>query len=59
MDTVAWDLQNAMKAKNNRRMELAALPYEKKFEILLVLQNMTAPLLRARGKQVFPWHIEP
>jgi len=57
MDTVVWNIQNCIDAKNRRRRELALLPYEKKMEILLVMQKMVVPLLQAQGKNVHPWTI--
>ncbi len=57
METVVWNIQNCFDAKNKRRHELALLPYENKFEILLILQKMTAPLMQTHGKNVHPWTI--
>ena len=57
MDTIEWNIQNCIDAKNKRRHELAMLPYEKKFEILMALQTMTMPLMQARGKNVHTWTV--
>jgi hypothetical protein len=44
-------------AKAKRRRELAALPFAEKVAAVVKLQEMAAPILRARGKRVRPWRI--
>ena len=41
--------------KERRRLELAALPYEEKFRIIVEMQKWVAPLYRARGINVHIW----
>jgi len=42
-------------AKERRRKELAALPYPDKVRLMVKLQQMAAPILRARGYRVWVW----
>ena len=42
-------------AKAARRRGLAALSFPEKVRLVVRLQKMAAPLLRARGKQVRVW----
>lgn len=44
-------------AKEQRRERLAALPFPQKVEAVIRLQQIAAPILRARGKLVQPWKI--
>jgi hypothetical protein len=44
-------------AKAKRRRELAALPFAERVAAVVKLQEMAAPILRARGKAVRPWRI--
>lgn len=46
-------------AKEARRRELAALPFPEKVRAVVRLQQMAAPLLRARGRHVHVWPDEP
>ena len=45
-------------AKETRRRKLAGLPFPDKVRAVVRLQQMAAPLWRARGKQVHVWMIE-
>lgn len=45
-------------AKEERRKRLAALPFEKKIRIIVRMQEMLAPIYRARGIDVEPWKID-
>ncbi len=58
MDVNEGDMQRIWDAKEARRMRLARLPIEEKIRILVKLQEMAAPILRARGRNVFVWEIE-
>jgi len=49
------ELQRIFAAKEARRKQLAALPYAEKVKIIIQLQKMVAPILRARGKEVRVW----
>ena len=48
-------IEQTFKAKKERRKELARLPVEEKFKILLQLQKIASPILRARGIEKKPW----
>ncbi|MGA2545208.1 MAG: hypothetical protein ABSF43_01565 [Rectinemataceae bacterium] len=43
------EFQHGLDTKRERRLALARLPYEEKLRILIELQTIAAPLLRARG----------
>jgi hypothetical protein len=45
------EFQHSLDSKRERRLALARLPYEEKVRILIELQTIAAPLLRARGKK--------
>ena len=45
-------------AKEARRHELAALPFPEKVRAVVRLQQMAAPLLRARGQFVRVWPVD-
>ena len=45
-------------AKEARRKKLAELPLPEKIKIVIKMQEMVAPILRARGKKVRVWNIE-
>lgn len=45
-------------AKEARRRELAALPFPEKVHAVVRMQQMVAPILRARGKDVRVWTIQ-
>jgi hypothetical protein len=42
-------------AKEQRRRDLARLPFPEKVRTVIQLQEMAATILRARGKTVRPW----
>jgi hypothetical protein len=45
-------------AKEARRRELAKLPFPEKVRAVVRLQEMVAPLLRARGRTVRVWALD-
>ena len=54
-------IEKIFKAKRERRKELASLPVEEKFKILLQLQKITSSILQSRGIESQPWmasHLE-
>lgn len=57
MDPVDPEIAHIFAAKEARRRKLAALPFHEKVRIVVRLQEMAAPLLRARGKNVRVWDI--
>ena len=58
MDTLRPEIARIFTAKEERRRKLAALPFAEKVRIVVRLQAMAAPLLRARGKNVRVWEID-
>ncbi len=58
LDGVTSELAALWAAKEKRRHELAALPFAQKVAALVTLQEMAAPILRARGKTVTPWRLD-
>ena len=52
------DLNQMLAGKQRRRHELARLPIEKKLLAVVRLQELTAPILRQRGKAVRCWSAE-
>ena len=55
MDDVSSETARILAAKEARRLRLAALPYPEKVRVVVRMQEMAAPVLRARGKAVRPW----
>jgi hypothetical protein len=55
MDQLKAELDRIFAAKERRRKELAALPYPEKVKMVIRLQEMTAPILRMKGKTVQVW----
>ena len=58
MDRVNPMVAALLEVKAKRRLYLAALPFARKVEAVVKLQQMAAPILRARGKMVQPWRLE-
>lgn len=58
MDQVKRVMENSLRAKELRRMALSRLPYNEKVRIVVELQKMQAPILRARGVKVKVWDID-
>jgi hypothetical protein len=57
MDGMRPEIRRLFAAKEARRRVLAALPFPAKVAAVVKLQEMAAPLLRARGKSVRTWQI--
>ncbi len=55
MDGMNADMARLFRAKDGRRKALSRLPYPEKVHAVIKLQEMAAPILRARGKIVRPW----
>jgi hypothetical protein len=51
MVLMTQELQRSLEAKRKRRFALARLPYKEKVRILIELQTIAAPLLRACGRK--------
>ena len=48
MDHLRPDIARLLAAKHQRRQQLAALPFPHKVRLVVQLQQMVAPILRAR-----------
>ena len=59
MNRLRPEIKRLFTAKEERRARLAALPFHEKVQAVVQMQQMTAPLLRARGKQVRIWELPP
>lgn len=59
MDRVKAEIEKLFRAKEQRRVRLAALPYPEKVQAVVQMQRMTAPLLLGRGLPVRIWELEP
>lgn len=57
LDGMTPELRRVLVAKQERREELARLPFPKKVEVVIQLQQMVAPILRERGKIVRVWQV--
>ena len=55
VDGVSAELAKIFAAKQQRRHKLADLPFAEKVKAVIQLQEMTATILRSRGKIVRPW----
>lgn len=55
LDGVTPGIERLLDAKQERRRQLARLSFPEKVRIVVRLQEMAAPLLRARGKPVHVW----
>ena len=56
-DGLRPEIARLIAAKEQRRRQLAALSFPDKVRIVVQLQHMTAPILRARGRSVRVWQI--
>jgi hypothetical protein len=56
VDGMSAELAKIFSAKQQRRHKLANLPFPQKVQAVIQLQNMTATILRSRGKTVRPWN---
>ena len=57
MDRLKPEIEKLFRAKEQRRAKLAALPFHEKVRVVVQMQQMAAPVLRARGKQVRVWEL--
>ncbi len=55
VDGITNEPARILAAKEERRQALARLPFPEKVQAVIKLQEMAAPILRARGKMVQPW----
>jgi len=59
MDSLTPDIKRLFQAKEDRRRKLAALSFPEKVQIIVQLQHMATPILRARGENVNVWTLRP
>ena len=57
MEKLTPEIAKLFAAKEKRRHKLAALPFAEKVRVVVRMQKMAAPLLRARGVPVCVWPI--
>lgn len=58
MEAFDPEIARLFAAKEARRHKLAALPFPEKVRVVVRLQHMVAPLLRARGRAVKVWNLQ-
>ena len=58
VDTLRPEIARLFAAKERRRQRLAALPFPHKVRLVVKLQRMAAPILRARGRRVCVWPLD-
>ncbi len=58
MEPLSPEVIRLFVAKEERRRKLAGLPFPEKVRVVVQLQRMVAPILRARGRQVRVWNID-
>jgi uncharacterized protein with gpF-like domain len=54
-DEISAEVARIFTAKQERRQDVARLPYPEKVQAVIELQKLAATILRARGKIVKPW----
>jgi hypothetical protein len=57
VDGINAEVARIFAAKEQRRQDLARLPFPEKVRAVIQLQEMAATILRARGKIVRPWNV--
>jgi hypothetical protein len=57
MDRLTPEIARLIKAKEQRRLRLAALPFPEKARVVVEMQRMAAPILRERGHVVCVWDV--
>lgn len=58
MDPVRPGIDRLLSQKLSRRSRLASLPFEEKVRMVVELQKMQEPILRARGRNVKVWSLD-
>ena len=58
MDTLNLEIARLISAKEQRRRKLAALSFAEKVRVVVQLQQMAAPILRARGRSAPVWALD-
>jgi hypothetical protein len=55
LDRISAEVARIFAAKEERRQDLARLPYPEKVQAVIELQKLAVTNLRTRGKLVRPW----
>jgi hypothetical protein len=55
MNNLKPEVERLITAKEQRRHKLAALSFAEKVRLVVKLQQMAVPILRARGRSVKAW----
>ena len=58
MDNLRPEIGRLIAAKERRRQKLAALSFADKVRVVVQMQQMVAPVLRARGRAVRVWALD-
>jgi hypothetical protein len=58
LDPLTLEVTRLFAAKEARRRQLATLGFPEKVGAVIRMQQMVAPILRARGKNVRVWHLQ-
>jgi hypothetical protein len=58
METLKPEVAKLFAAKEARRRKLAKLSFPEKVRVVVQLQEMAAPVLRARGRTVRIWSLD-
>lgn len=58
VDKLSPEIARLIAAKEQRRRKLAALPFPEKVRIVIRMQEMAAPVLRARGLPAPVWQMD-
>ena len=58
MDNLRPEIERLIAAKEQRRQKLPALPFADKVRVVVRMQQMVAPVLRARGRVVRVWALD-
>ncbi len=59
LDPLSPEIARLLAAKERRRRQLAELPFPAKVRLVVRLQQIAAPILRARGRHVRVWQMDP
>jgi hypothetical protein len=52
------EIDRLFKADEQRRQRLAALPFPEKVRLVIQMQRIVEPILRARGRLIHIWQID-
>jgi len=58
MDSIKQVMDRALQHKETRRAKLAGLSFKEKVRIVVELQKIQEPILRARGLDVKVWNLD-